>query len=179
MEEMTSIGKRAFPKMGWPAHVQPMPDILKSFAKLYRSRNELEQSLKLYLNLCFIISPSIIRSSHPEWVYLLFSLQGLLGMIVNESKARSFSVATLQKANLPLRKIYEACLGQAAAAVAGTYGADSAFAIAAKHFWTSELEGRQRRKTVNNGDFIARFQKEFSALFQWAGLGDNRGNSEG
>jgi hypothetical protein len=171
MEEMASIGKRAFPKTGWPDHVQPVPDILESFAKLYKSQNELEQSLRLYLKLCFIISPSIIISSRPEWVHLLFELQGLLGLIVNESKARSPSVATLLKANLPLRKIYEACLNQAAAAAAGTYGADSAFAIAAKHFWTSELEGRQRRKPVNNYNFIARFQKEFSALFQWAGLG--------
>jgi len=50
------IGIQAFPDGGWPEDIHHLPEILESFALSYGSKGEFKQSLRLCLELCFVIS---------------------------------------------------------------------------------------------------------------------------
>ena len=167
---MELIGSAGFLNNSWPDYIQPVPDILQSFALIYLLQDELEQSLRLCLKLCFIIGESTYGTSSPQWVYLLCVLVQVLAAMVHRPKANPPS-GTLSKTKIPLPEIHGACLSQFAEAVRGMYGADSAFARAADQLLSAELGMNERRKPMSSNGFIAQFRKEYSALFQWAALG--------
>jgi hypothetical protein len=162
-DQMGLIGNAGFLNNGWPDYIQPVPEILESFALIYLLQDELEQSLRLCLKLCFIIGESTYGTSSPQWVHLLSTLVQVLAAMVHRPKADPPS-GTLFKIKFPLSEIHGACLNQFAEAVRGMYGADSAFAKAADQLLLVEWE-------MSNDGFIAQFRKEYSALFQWAALG--------
>jgi len=80
------IDTASFFNNGWSDDIQVVPKTLQSFALIYLLQDELEQSLRLYLIICFIIDESTYGTSSPQEVHLLSVLLQVLAAMVHRPK---------------------------------------------------------------------------------------------